>query len=726
MLYCVAFAAILGHVFPVWFGFRGGKGGATAAGLVCYLAPAAALPVLGSWLLVVFTTGFVGLATISAVARRSRRSSASPDLPEQQRLVRVRVRYGALLDLCAPRQHPAHARRHRVAVREPGGALAAPRQVDRVTAERLLHALGRRRTHSGEELARAFGVTRAAVWKQVAQARRLGARRSTRRRGRVIGLPRRLDLLDADALRAALDPRRRRAAREARSVHGARLDEPAFAGRAAAASASSTSASRSIRRAGRGRRGRRWSTPLGGGVCLSVGWQFAGMPAELAALTLAVGVAVRRVLAARRRPRRSRSSGRTISSSTSASSAASCSSSAAEAQGGAHVVAGIGLNVALPPALAAVAQRLAARRGRSRDRARHGRRRRAAVLAGCAGRTSSRRCSPTIATGGFAAYRSRVARPPTILRGRAVHARRARRDAVGGTALGIDADGALLVETAAGERRRVVAGDVSVRSALMTVLVDIGNTRIKWATRRATAGSSTAAAPCIATRVDARARGVRGRVAGRSRASSSRTSRASASPSGSRALVATRLGRVARARRDRGRAFRRALRVRRPEQARRRPLGRRARGAPLGRRRRVRHRCRHGRDVRCRRRRGRASRRVDLRRSARLFAAALDRNTSNIGRTAPAPAVARGLDLLGRNTDAAVGHGAMARARGRARPRRARRSTRALGTRPSCILTGGDADALRGWLETEIELRADLVLEGLALFAGVATRRQVR
>jgi glycerol-3-phosphate acyltransferase PlsY len=66
VLYSVAFAAILGHVFPVWFGFRGGKGGATAAGLICYLAPAAALPVLGSWLLIVFATGFVGLATISA------------------------------------------------------------------------------------------------------------------------------------------------------------------------------------------------------------------------------------------------------------------------------------------------------------------------------------------------------------------------------------------------------------------------------------------------------------------------------------------------------------------------------------------------------------------------------------------------------------------------------------------------------------------------------------
>ena len=66
VLYGVAFAAIVGHVFPVWFGFRGGKGAATAAGLVCYLAPAAGLAMLGSWVLIAFTTGFVGLATIGA------------------------------------------------------------------------------------------------------------------------------------------------------------------------------------------------------------------------------------------------------------------------------------------------------------------------------------------------------------------------------------------------------------------------------------------------------------------------------------------------------------------------------------------------------------------------------------------------------------------------------------------------------------------------------------
>jgi len=48
----------------VWFGFRGGKGGATAAGVLVYFAPAVAVPVIGAWLAIVVLTGFVGLATM--------------------------------------------------------------------------------------------------------------------------------------------------------------------------------------------------------------------------------------------------------------------------------------------------------------------------------------------------------------------------------------------------------------------------------------------------------------------------------------------------------------------------------------------------------------------------------------------------------------------------------------------------------------------------------------
>jgi pantothenate kinase type III len=40
----------------------------------------------------------------------------------------------------------------------------------------------------------------------------------------------------------------------------------------------------------------------------------------------------------------------------------------------------------------------------------------------------------------------------------------------------------------------------------------------------------------------------------------------------------------------------------------------------------------------------------------------------------------------------------------------------ALGARPTVFLTGGDGPKLAAWLEAEVQLRADLVLEGLALF----------
>ncbi len=66
ILYSVAFAVILGHVFPVWFDFKGGKGGATAAGLIFVLAWQLAPLVIAIWIAIAFFTGYVGLATISA------------------------------------------------------------------------------------------------------------------------------------------------------------------------------------------------------------------------------------------------------------------------------------------------------------------------------------------------------------------------------------------------------------------------------------------------------------------------------------------------------------------------------------------------------------------------------------------------------------------------------------------------------------------------------------
>jgi glycerol-3-phosphate acyltransferase PlsY len=59
-------AAVIGHVWPVWHGFRGGKGAGTAVGALAVLWPLALAPLLATWLLVLMSTGYVGLATICA------------------------------------------------------------------------------------------------------------------------------------------------------------------------------------------------------------------------------------------------------------------------------------------------------------------------------------------------------------------------------------------------------------------------------------------------------------------------------------------------------------------------------------------------------------------------------------------------------------------------------------------------------------------------------------
>ncbi|HEX8334756.1 MAG TPA: glycerol-3-phosphate 1-O-acyltransferase PlsY [Segetibacter sp.] len=59
-------AAVLGHIFPIWADFKGGKGVATLFGMVVAIQPIVALCCVGVFLLVLYLTRFVSLSSILA------------------------------------------------------------------------------------------------------------------------------------------------------------------------------------------------------------------------------------------------------------------------------------------------------------------------------------------------------------------------------------------------------------------------------------------------------------------------------------------------------------------------------------------------------------------------------------------------------------------------------------------------------------------------------------
>lgn len=63
-----AFAALLGHCFPVWLKFKGGKGVATAAGIFLVLSPLACLAAVLLFLLVVIFWRYISLGSVSSAA----------------------------------------------------------------------------------------------------------------------------------------------------------------------------------------------------------------------------------------------------------------------------------------------------------------------------------------------------------------------------------------------------------------------------------------------------------------------------------------------------------------------------------------------------------------------------------------------------------------------------------------------------------------------------------
>ena len=81
--YAAGFAAMLGHVWPVFHGFRGGKGGGTLVGVLLVLWPLAVPVMIGAWAVVLVASGYVGLSTIVAAVSLAPLALIAGERPER-------------------------------------------------------------------------------------------------------------------------------------------------------------------------------------------------------------------------------------------------------------------------------------------------------------------------------------------------------------------------------------------------------------------------------------------------------------------------------------------------------------------------------------------------------------------------------------------------------------------------------------------------------------------
>ena len=166
-----------------------------------------------------------------------------------------------------------------------------------MTNTALLQMLADGEYHSGQDLALALGVSRTAVWKQLNRLGELGLEVDSVK-GRGYRLPGGVDLLCADRIRAGLSPEAGALLNRLEILDDTDSTNAHAMRRLAQGAGAGLVCSAERQTAGRGRRGRQWVSPYARNLYLSLTWEFSQGAAALEGMSLAVGVAVARALAA--------------------------------------------------------------------------------------------------------------------------------------------------------------------------------------------------------------------------------------------------------------------------------------------------------------------------------------------------------------------------------------------------------------------------------------------
>lgn len=159
----------------------------------------------------------------------------------------------------------------------------------------LLSMISDGNIHSGEELAKQLDISRAAIWKSIKHLESLGLQIEAVR-GKGYRLTNQIELLSERVIKKTLSPIASKSCKVVDVLFKTESTNSYLFNRLGSGQIHGNAVLAEYQSNGRGRRGNKWVSPLGSGVCLSVGWRFDIAPASLGLLSLYMGVAIARAL----------------------------------------------------------------------------------------------------------------------------------------------------------------------------------------------------------------------------------------------------------------------------------------------------------------------------------------------------------------------------------------------------------------------------------------------
>ena len=160
---------------------------------------------------------------------------------------------------------------------------------------KLLEIISNGNVYSGQDLAASLNVSRAAIWKSIKHLQALGLEiRAIRGKG--YQLLEKFEFLSKEEIRSMMTSKSKKSCKDIGVVFKTNSTNSYLLNQLDNESIHGSVVFAEYQLGGRGRRNKKWISPIGSGICFSVGWRFEVMPISLGLLSLYMGIAVARSL----------------------------------------------------------------------------------------------------------------------------------------------------------------------------------------------------------------------------------------------------------------------------------------------------------------------------------------------------------------------------------------------------------------------------------------------